>query len=45
MRCDPDAAETERPRRAQRRPDRRDAIGAMVCLIGAGIILFAPRAA
>lgn len=25
------------------RPDRWDAIGALVCLIGAGIILFAPR--
>ncbi|HMN51286.1 MAG: YnfA family protein [Xanthobacteraceae bacterium] len=27
------------------RPDRWDAIGAAVCLIGAGIILFGPRAA
>lgn len=26
------------------RPDRWDAIGAAVCLIGAGIILFGPRA-
>jgi small multidrug resistance family-3 protein len=26
------------------RPDRWDALGAMVCLIGAGIILFGPRA-
>ena len=25
------------------RPDRWDAIGALVCLVGAGIILFAPR--
>jgi small multidrug resistance family-3 protein len=25
------------------RPDRWDALGAMVCLIGAGIILFGPR--
>ncbi len=27
------------------RPDRWDAIGATVCIIGAGIILLAPRAA
>ncbi len=27
------------------RPDRWDAIGALVCLVGAGIILFGPRAA
>jgi small multidrug resistance family-3 protein len=27
------------------RPDRWDAIGAGVCLIGAGIILFGPRSA
>jgi small multidrug resistance family-3 protein len=27
------------------RPDRWDAIGAMVCIAGAGIILLAPRAA
>ena len=26
------------------RPDRWDALGAMICLIGAGIILFSPRA-
>ncbi len=27
------------------RPDRWDAIGAMICLVGAAVILFAPRAA
>ena len=27
------------------RPDRWDAIGAMICLIGAAVILFGPRAA
>lgn len=27
------------------RPDRWDAIGAVVCLVGAGIILFGPRTA
>jgi len=27
------------------RPDRWDAVGAVVCLLGAGIILLAPRAA
>jgi small multidrug resistance family-3 protein len=27
------------------RPDRWDAIGAVICLIGAAVILFGPRAA
>jgi small multidrug resistance family-3 protein len=27
------------------RPDRWDAIGALICLVGAAVILFGPRAA